>query len=163
MHPPFDTEIAALLAAQRPETLLLIAPGDTAAAPGVAAYRAAGRQVAVTALRTGDAPAALQGLGRFDAALVAGGLETLDRAAGKGLLAALRDVHAGRVYAVISQAGGWTDEDMRALGFALVARGDAGGTPQCLYQFDIVAYKQTPDWLNPDHWANPQLWDKYRW
>ncbi len=29
--------------------------------------------------------------------------------------------------------------------------------------FDIAHYKTIPDWLNSRHWANPDLWGKYRW
>ena len=32
-----------------------------------------------------------------------------------------------------------------------------------LFGYDVGTYKTTPDWLNADHWANPELWNKHRW
>ena len=29
-----------------------------------------------------------------------------------------------------------------------------------LFIYDISEYKDNPDWLNSDNWANPDLWDK---
>lgn len=35
--------------------------------------------------------------------------------------------------------------------------------PSWVLYFDIHQYKDTPDWLNARHWANPQNWNKFRW
>lgn len=32
-----------------------------------------------------------------------------------------------------------------------------------LWQFNLYDYKQLPNWLNSDYWANPENWDKRRW
>ncbi len=32
-----------------------------------------------------------------------------------------------------------------------------------LWQFNLYDYKQLPNWLNADYWANPENWGKYRW
>ena len=32
-----------------------------------------------------------------------------------------------------------------------------------LWQFNLYDYKQLPNWLNADYWANPENWDKNRW
>jgi len=32
-----------------------------------------------------------------------------------------------------------------------------------LFKYNINDYKKTPDWLNADNWANPQMWGKYWW
>ena len=32
-----------------------------------------------------------------------------------------------------------------------------------LWQFNLYDYKQLPNWLNSDHWANPENWNKRRW
>ncbi len=32
-----------------------------------------------------------------------------------------------------------------------------------IWQFNILSYKQIPDWLNSKYWANPENWDKFRW
>ena len=31
------------------------------------------------------------------------------------------------------------------------------------WQFNILTYKQVPDWLNARFWANPENWNKFRW
>ncbi len=32
-----------------------------------------------------------------------------------------------------------------------------------IWQFNIKNYKPVPDWLNAKFWANPELWNQYRW
>jgi len=32
-----------------------------------------------------------------------------------------------------------------------------------VFYHDLYDYKPTPDWLNNRNWANPDLWNKYRW
>lgn len=32
-----------------------------------------------------------------------------------------------------------------------------------LWQFNLYDYKQLPNWLNADYWANPENWNKTRW
>ena len=29
-----------------------------------------------------------------------------------------------------------------------------------VFIYDISEYKDNPDWLNSENWANPDLWDK---
>ena len=31
------------------------------------------------------------------------------------------------------------------------------------WQFNLYDYKQLPNWLNADYWANPENWGKHRW
>ena len=57
----------------------------------------------------------------------------------------------------------WDCVELRALGLRLIKRYTYQGKPLHLYQFDIIDYKTTPDWLNSRHWANPEMWDKARW
>ena len=75
------------------------------------------------------------------------------------LLAALRDRANRRILVHVGEArvGGDTDRHLVSLGYRRLSGGEA------LYLFDIVSYKDTPDWLSPRNWANPELWDKYRW
>lgn len=55
------------------------------------------------------------------------------------------------------------DTEMRALGFRVEDKPLSGLSEWRCYAFNIRDYKPTPDWLNPRAWANPELWDKYRW
>jgi len=72
------------------------------------------------------------------------------------LLASLRDRGNRPVVVHLDES---LDDRMKmiALGYQS-ADGD-----ETVYLFDIHDYKETPDWLNARHWANPEMWDKYRW
>lgn len=49
---------------------------------------------------------------------------------------------------------------LRSLGFSQIEQ----VSEHCIiWQFNILSYKQVPDWLNSKHWANPENWGKYRW
>lgn len=48
---------------------------------------------------------------------------------------------------------------LRSLGFRALPPREAVNW----YLYDIHNYKDTPDWLSPAHWANPDQWDKKRW
>ena len=131
-----------LLARWAPASLLVIGdglPGDPV--PGVA----------VTRIPAGAGLAALDDLGRFDAAVLIGeaGLdaETLEL-----LLGRLKNVHAPKVAAVLERA----DPDrLRALAFA------AAG--QSLWLHDIDRYNPRREWNSADDWAHPENFEKYRW
>lgn len=72
------------------------------------------------------------------------------------LLASLRDRGNRPVIVYLDKS---VDDRMK-----MIALGYKASSPnEPVYQFDIHDYKQTPDWLNPRNWANPELWDKYRW
>ena len=106
----------------------------------------------------------LEGLGQFDFAFVAETLERLPKAAGRQLLASLRDLHGGRFAVALDPQHGetaderWRDEELLAMGLVRARRGD-----YALYLFDIRTYKHTPDWLNPRFWAHPERWGKDWW
>lgn len=72
-------------------------------------------------------------------------------------LTRLRDLLARRVLVLASPEFGTT---LHALGFSQLEQ-----LPQnlVLWQFNILSYKQVPDWLNSKYWANPENWNKYRW
>ena len=72
-------------------------------------------------------------------------------------LAKLRDQLAKRVL-VLEAPDSRNAEELMALGFSVLAR-----EPLLLAAFDLYDYKQRPDWLNPKHWSNPDLWDQFRW
>lgn len=78
-------------------------------------------------------------------------IPTPDQAA----IARARDIDARRCLAWVCDADAWPDETLRSLGFSSVA--------DALWGYNISDYKPVPDWLNPRHWANPELWDKHRW
>lgn len=142
-----------------PASLLWIAPAEfdafrqeLAATPGLR----------LESLDPEAAPRRLPRLPRFDLAVGASVLETLEKEVASMLLARLRDVHAQRVLLFVERAtlaGRWSADELVALGFHRF--GEHGDV--ALYEFDIAQYKLTPDWLNAEHWAHPELFDKFRW
>lgn len=72
-------------------------------------------------------------------------------------LTRLRDLLARRVLIL---AHPHYNSLLHALGFSQIEQ----LTEQLiLWQFNILSYKQVPEWLNSRFWANPENWDKYRW
>jgi hypothetical protein len=146
-----------LLEAIRPATFLCIGPAcerlsRSPHAPGE-----------TLCLAPEEALPRLERMGRFDFAFVCATLERLPQAAGRQLLARLRDLHGGRFAVTLDPASDkgsarWSDRDLLAMGLVR-ARSDG----PALYIFDIRTYKQTPDWLNSRFWANPGRWDKHWW
>ena len=49
---------------------------------------------------------------------------------------------------------------LHALGFSKIEQLSQN---TIIWQFNILSYKQIPDWLNSKYWANPENWDKFRW
>ena len=94
--------------------------------------------------------------------LIAGTLEHLPAAEGEALLALLRDRLAETLYCLAEPAQ-WPAARMLALGLRPLGTYQQAGGGMALYHFDLYDYKRTPDWLNPRHWANPELWDRHRW
>jgi hypothetical protein len=70
----------------------------------------------------------------------------------------LRDLLARRVLIL---AGLQHTSLLRALGFSQIEQ--LADAPLIIWQFNILSYKQVPDWLNSKYWANPENWGKYRW
>ena len=76
-------------------------------------------------------------------------------------LAALRDLYAEGIVAIADTECPLAPSQWRALGFRPWWHdADSGIT---LQGFNLYDYKQRPDWLNAKYWANPELWDVYRW
>jgi len=163
----FDKDIADQLRASPPRSALVIDP-----LPGhaLSSYAAGHPECRVTRLGDGDPLARLAALGRFDVALVANTLEHMDKAGAGRLIARLRDLNTRCLFAVVPIGPRWRDTtsawepaDLIAFGMTRIGDRRCERGPLQLYKFDIADYKKNPDWLNPDHWANPELWDKYRW
>jgi hypothetical protein len=106
--------------------------------------------------------AGLAAVGRFDFAVAAGVLEGLERRAGEQWLARLRDLHAVRFALLLpgeTPAAVWPTNALLAFGLTRLAAG--GGWR--LFGYDLAGYKTTPEWLNAQGWANPEMWDKAWW
>jgi len=159
------TAVATHVSAQRPSSVLALGPAAAALVPSPSAPGA--RPLRVRVVPHAHTLADLDGDDAVDLALVAGLLEESDKRSAEILLARLRDMNARRMLIVIdlerAAAQGWDQRALFALGFERLQRVTENGRPFELYGFDIRRYKVTPDWLNARFWANPELWDKFRW
>jgi len=166
----YSFDIETLLNECRPESVLLVGEGADAAVDNyLEQLQLLGKTCRVERVAAGstDVPAAQ----RCDMGIVADALERLDKRQGIRLLSRIRDLHTRRFCAAVrigdewqSLQSNWSRNDLLALGMMLVnTYMDEAGRRIHLYKYDIATYKPTPRWLNPKDWANPELWNKYRW
>jgi hypothetical protein len=74
------------------------------------------------------------------------------------LISRCRDIHSRRLVILLNQApDSTTRQYLMSLGLHQLP--DNGS----VFYHDLYDYKPTPDWLNNRFWANPDLWNKYRW
>lgn len=170
MTHPYCFDIETLLNDCQPASILVMGSGAQTA---VRAYREQkellGKGCHVDHV---EPPAASDTLGRrYDMGVVTETLEFLDKRRALVLLSRLRDLYTSRFCVAVRIGAAWPGltsywhrRELLGAGMLLVNSYDA--TEQCrlqLYKYDIASYKPTPGWLNPDDWANPELWNKYRW
>ena len=53
-----------------------------------------------------------------------------------------------------------THNMIMSLGFNIIFKFKENNLFYCFYVYNISNYKKTPDWLNNENWANPELWEK---
>ena len=105
---------------------------------------------------------------RFDVAIAVDLFEHLDKTKGMQVLSRLRDVLCSQYCVCLplsAQSSNTTWQLTELFSFALikVASYPSDELEYGLFKYNISDYKKTPDWLNSDNWANPNMWEKYRW
>jgi hypothetical protein len=151
--------IAALLDRQRPARLLLIG----ARLPAVDAYLEAHPDCHLAHCPPGALPDEMAAQ-RFDLALVVDCLEQLSKPAAVQLLGGVRNLNSSRLAVLVDlQACDWRETDFYALALQAGERFQREGQTLTLFTYDLLAYKQAPDWLNAKFWANPENFGKYWW
>ncbi|TBU94700.1 DUF6231 family protein [Phytopseudomonas dryadis] len=152
--------LAALLERYTPKRLLLIGASEL---PAVAAFQRAHPHSQVAHSTAGDLPNELAAQ-RFDLALVVDCLEHLPKRTGLQLLGGIRNLNASRIAVLVDlDASGWRDTDFFALALQASERFERGEQTLSLFTYDLLEYKQVPDWLNAKFWANPDNFGKYWW
>ena len=128
------------------------------------------QECVVTSMPVDTALSQLKPQDRYDVGIVTDTLEFLDKDLSGQLIARLRDIHTTRFLIVVRMGDGWEQlksvwqtVDLLSFGMKLVNRYEFDGKPIHIYKYDISTYKRTPEWLNSKNWANPQLWNKFRW
>ena len=101
---------------------------------------------------------------RYDLALVADCLEHLPKRDGMQLLGGIRNLNASRIAVLVDlSACDWQATDFFSLALQISARFEREEQTLTLFTYDLLVYKQVPDWLNAKFWANPQMFGKYWW
>ncbi|OLU23145.1 hypothetical protein BVH03_23255 [Pseudomonas sp. PA15(2017)] len=152
--------LAALLQRYAPSRLLMVSASEQ---PAVNAYQQAHphSQIAHAAPGSLDGDLAAQ---RFDLAVVVDCLEHLQRKDGLQLLGGIRNLNASRMAVLVDlPACGWKDTDFFALALQVSERFARDEQVLSLFTYDLLEYKQAPDWLNAKFWANPENFGKYWW
>ncbi|WP_045161267.1 response regulator transcription factor [Stutzerimonas stutzeri] len=101
---------------------------------------------------------------RYDLVLVADCLEHLPKRDGLQLLGGIRNLNTSRMAVLVDlSACNWQATDFFALALQISARFERDEQTLTLFTYDLLDYKQVPDWLNAKFWANPQMFGKYWW
>ena len=133
-------------------------------------YRRTHQATRLTTVCARDLENRIGELDRHDLALVANTLEYIPKGRAEIVLSRLRDMCSERLYLLLPTGKEWEGHESRwhpidlvAFGLVVAERYTVDGKSVRLFCHDLYDYKQTPDWLNAKHWANPELWDKFRW
>ena len=152
--------LAALLARYTPERLLVVGSRKL---PAINAFIQAHPHCHVAHAEAGALPADVAAQ-RFDLALIVDCLEHLPKRAGLELLGGIRNLNASRLAVLVDlQACEWQETDFFALALQASERFQRDEQTLNLFTYDLLEYKQVPDWLNAKFWANPENFGKYWW
>ena len=105
----------------------------------------------------------LDKLGSVDIALVSDVTEILNKPQAMEWLGVLRNYHTQHIM-VISDKVNANDKDWQLtdyLSLGLKYHGDY--SDRSVFSYTIEDYHFKRDWLNSKFWANPEIYDKYRW
>jgi Family of unknown function (DUF6231) len=115
-------------------------------------------------LKTPFSQEQLRDLQPSDLAVISHLVETMDKTAAQQWLGMIKNRLAPHVilmsHAGIANNKGWQFTDYLAMGFRHMAGTDDGLQ---VFTYAIENYQPRHDWLNSRYWANPELYDKYRW
>jgi len=143
--------VASQLESYAPASLLVI--GDLPMAPETDAE--------VTRLAVADAAAELATLGRFDFAIVSGLVEQLDAPHAEVVIGRLKNLHTDQFMLLADPARACLGHDaLLALALAPFEQLDDG---RVAWRYDIDRYNPERPWNNPEDWANPQNFERFRW
>lgn len=153
--------LAALLEQHQPSRLLLVGNSPL---PTITAYCQAHAQAELVHCPASARLPETLASQRYDLAIVVDCLEHLSPAQGRQLLGSIRNLNSSRLAVLVDlQASGWTPTDFYALAMQASDSFLREKQTLSLFTYDLLAYKQAPDWLNAKFWANPENFGKYWW
>lgn len=152
--------LAALLARYTPERLLLVGSREL---PAIDAFIQAHPSCHIAHTNSATLPDEVAAQ-RFDLALVVDCLEHLPKRAALQLLGGIRNLNASRMAVLVDlQACEWQETDFFALALQASECFQRNEQTLNLFTYDLLDYKQVPDWLNAKFWANPENFGKFWW
>ena len=152
--------LAALLEHYAPEQLLHVGHSDQ---PALDAFIRSHPASTLARAETAPLPSDIAQR-RYDLAVIADCLEHLPRHNALQLLGGIRNLNASRMAVLVDLAAcDWQLTDFYALGLQVSEQFRRDGQTLTLFTYDLLEYKQVPDWLNARFWANPELFGKYWW
>jgi len=162
-------DIETLLNVAQPNRILLL--GDVSAeflTDYIEQKKILNQSCAVTQLASAEFDELTKLEERFDVAIALNWFEHLNKIQGQQTLSRLRDVLSPQycICLPISQSINNTDWhliDLFSFALSKVAIYSLEDKRYGLFKYNIHDYKKTPDWLNADNWANPNMWGKYWW
>jgi len=171
MTPPTELlfDIETLINSAQPQRILLLGNVDPAFLDDYCAQKALLNQTCtVTHISAEQLEQIWQLDERFDVGLAINLFEHIEPTLGNQVLSRLRDVLTPQYLIALplahqSDASTWQLTDLFSFALSKVAAYDGDQPKLTLFKYNIEDYKKTPDWLNADNWANPQLWGKYWW
>jgi len=162
-------DIETLINVAQPQRILLLGDSDSAFLDSYTDQKALLSQPCdVISVSTDEIDTLWQKTTAFDVAIAVNLFEHLDKTKGMRVLSRLRDVLSPQycICLPIAKPGdktGWQLTDLFSFALAKVASYPLAEQEIGLFKYNINDYKKTPDWLNADNWANPDLWGKYWW
>ncbi len=165
---PFEAllfDIDTLLNVSQAEQVLWLSASDASAIENYRAQKAVlGHSVNVHELKPSEFEELFSLQQRFDIAIVYDYVEHLEKKDAIRALARLRDFLCPQYcLALTLDEKNWQLSDLLSLGLSRVSSYARADHEIALFKYSISNYKQTPDWLNADNWANPKMWGKYWW
>ncbi len=101
---------------------------------------------------------------RFDVAVTVDAIEQWGKSEAVQIISRLRDYLSTQFcISIILNEESWQITELFALGLHKVSSYQIEAGELSLFKYSINDYKKTPDWLNADNWANPEMWGKYWW
>ena len=104
---------------------------------------------------------------RYDLAVI---ILSNDSAIDTQIIQRCRDLFAKHCLVVQNLSEPATGVDVASFGFSRLHEQpvvehdqDHHITSYQVWQFNLFDYKYLPDWFNSKFWANPELWNKFRW
>ena len=163
-------DIETLINVAQPKRILLIGDCDPSFLDNYKDQKALLQQPCdITCIASKDIEQIWQLQTPFDTAIVVNLFEQLNKTKGMQVLSRLRDVLSPQYCIALPMTKNintneWHLTDLFSFALSKVSSYSNDTHSEIgLFKYNINDYKKTPDWLNADNWANPQMWGKYWW